>query len=103
MDARTVKDRLNEVVLKAGFNWKAVELIRTLKSYLLQIDNTCSPNSIDEVLVKFVDITKNLFVYFETKFKPKKKENGDLRKKSLEIQEQKFLDSLTQVSSLAED
>jgi glutamate dehydrogenase len=104
MEGKTGNDRLSCLVLQAGFNWKAIELFRAIKNYLLQIDNTFSPNSIDDVLLKFVDITINLFSYFDTKFKPGKK-NGDSkgREKSLAASELKFLDSLTQVASLIED
>ncbi len=104
MAGQTVNDRLNHLVLWAGFNWKAVELFRAVKSYLLQIDSTYSPNSIDDVLIKFVDITKKMFVYFGAKFKPKAKTSSIKdREKLLEARESEFHNSLSQVSSLMED
>ncbi|MBI5185733.1 MAG: NAD-glutamate dehydrogenase, partial [Nitrospinae bacterium] len=104
MAGTTMNDRLNQLALKAGFNWKAIELFRAVKNYLLQIDNANSPNSMDDVMLKFVDITVNIFSYFETKFAPGKgRDETSARERALAASEQKFLESLTQVASLQED
>ncbi len=67
---RTEVDRLNVLVPAAGLSWREVALLRTYTNYWAQCDPPVPPADVEEALVAFPAVARNLVGYFVTRFDP---------------------------------
>lgn len=94
-------DNLNQLVSRAGINYRNITLLRAYIKYVIQLDFPYSKEFITKVLCKHPEITKNLVKYFNARFDPsssnknREKESGDILGK--------IKSSLNSVQSVAED
>ncbi|MBE9536183.1 MAG: NAD-glutamate dehydrogenase [Proteobacteria bacterium] len=75
-EGRCEDDSLNRLILLEGLGWRAIELLRTLKNYLLQINRTYSNDPLIEVMVRYSPLVKSIYLYFVARFDP----NGGSKK-----------------------
>ncbi|MBE9502760.1 MAG: NAD-glutamate dehydrogenase [Proteobacteria bacterium] len=98
-EGRCEDDSLNRLLILEGLDWKTIELVRTLKNYLLQINRTYSNASVIETIVKCSSAVNNIFQFFIGRFRPegvKKKE----RAKILEVLGAKIQNELADIHNL---
>lgn len=92
-------DDFNQLVLKAGLNWRQISMLRAYSRYMKQIRSGFSQKYIASALIKHTDITKKLIAYFDCRFNPDKKRS---EKTAVRLVDQ--LESLFEsVASLSED
>ena len=77
-------DSLNRLLILAGLSWRAVELVRTVKNYMLQINRLYNASSVVESIVKHAAAIEKMYEYFEVKFIPSDISRSK-RKKELEF------------------
>jgi len=69
-EGRCEDDSLNRLIVLEGMGWRAIELLRTLKNYLLQIKRIYSNDSLIEVMVRYSSLVKDIYSYFVARFDP---------------------------------
>ena len=103
-NGKTSNDPLNALSVKATLSWRQLNIIKTYRSYLLQIDPTTSREKINYTLLKNTLICKTLISYFEEKFNPTIKETPKKREHSrLAKIKSHFQDHIRNVSDITED
>ncbi|MCF6765430.1 NAD-glutamate dehydrogenase [Thiotrichales bacterium 19S3-7] len=70
-DGSAENDRFNYLVPYAALGWRDVALIRALSGYLIQLGLRYSQNYIEETVIEYPDIVKNLVELFHVRFHPK--------------------------------
>ena len=101
---KTSNDPINALAVKAGLSWKQINIIKTYRAYLLQIDPATSREKINYTLLKNTTICKTLVLYFEEKFNPSLKEPPKKRKLTqLNKAISRFQDNIRKVSDITED
>jgi len=88
---------LNRLIIIAGLNWKQVYMLRAYHKYLYQIGFRYDHKYIVDILARYVDITKMMVKFFETKFNP----NFD--QKQVQALLAQITESLGKVKSVADD
>ena len=63
-------DGFNQLVLRAGLNWRQVEVLRTYCKYLLQIGIPFSQAYMEQTLVQNAELARRLAALFEARFDP---------------------------------
>ncbi|NQY74723.1 MAG: NAD-glutamate dehydrogenase, partial [Candidatus Margulisbacteria bacterium] len=101
---RTENDTLNQLALRCGLDWRAINVIQLYRNVYLQLDAPFSKGQVHQALLMNPQSTKYLFDYFEAKFSCKEV-FGDLnhRKKNLQNIDRDFIDSLQSVEDIASD
>lgn len=102
---KTENDALNGLVLKAGFNWRAINLLQTYRNLFFQVFAKFRKGTVNRALLNHSRTTKLLLKYFETKFSINSKlGEKDYRLKVLLPQIQKdFIESLGAVENVNDD
>ncbi len=103
VEKKVESDPLNNLVLIAGFDWKAVDVIRTYRNYIRQIVPSIAFSTTYAALRNYPKLTVLLWKYFDTKFNPKLGLSLDERREKLSKIEEEFQQLLNDVSSIAED
>jgi glutamate dehydrogenase len=99
-ERRASDDRLNGLILHAGMAWREVEVLRTLRNYLLQIRLYYNAETINGVLLRNAAVSAALLAAFAARFDPDLP--GD--RAAVVAESQKSLGAaLESVQSLAED
>ncbi len=96
-------DPLNNLVIKADFDWKSVDVLRTYRNYIRQIVPSIAYSTAYSAFRSYPDITRLLWDYFDTKFNPELGFSHEERASKLEDIEERYYDSLSQVFSISED
>jgi len=99
-------DRLNRLVLHAGLTVRQVALVRLYQMYYAQIDPATSRSFVTDALLAHPELAALLVLYFETRFDPAfdgATTPTEARLQALAELEQRFVDGLANVKSLAED
>lgn len=94
-------DSLNRLLILEGLACRNIELVRTVKNYLLQINRTYSDSSIIETIVRHSPIIGTICEYFSAKFSSSstsKRERTALMKDN----EEKIINNLADIQSLAD-
>lgn len=92
-------DGLNRLVLAASLSWREIMILRAYAKYLRQVGFRFSQAYIEQALVNYADITKNLLALFFALHNPAKEASTQAVKKI----EQHILQALDSVASLDED
>jgi len=101
---RADNDPLNALILRAGIDWRAVDLLRTYGHYAVQIGVAASRTALFEVLTQYSEPARLLWSYFEHKFDPlKPTAPADRLQRGLPEIERQFVASLENVESVAAD
>jgi glutamate dehydrogenase len=93
-------DGFNQLVLRAGLNWRQVMVLRTYCKYLLQIGIPFSQAYMEQTLVHNPELARRVAELFEARFDPDFK--GD-RPNALARLEAEFRAGLDRVANLDED
>lgn len=93
-------DNFNKLVLVAGINWREVVILRAYSKYLRQAGIQFSQEYMQETLIAYPEITKNIVKLFHTRFGTENRDDVDQRIKELEAAIKSGLD---QVFSLDQD
>jgi glutamate dehydrogenase len=93
-------DALNSLILSVGLNWREVEILRTIRNYLLQIRTHYNVETVNGVLLSNSSVSQALVRYFAARFDPAIDGN---RQQAIKAAEQAVQTSLETVISLAED
>ena len=99
-EEQATNDALNLLILSVGLNWREVELLRTVRNYLLQIRPYYTADTVNRVLLNNSSVSRALFDYFDARLNPQKGKNRQDAMNSAELQ---VLTALESVTSLAED
>lgn len=94
-------DSLNRLLILQGLERRNIELVRTLKNYMLQISRTYSNSSVIETIIRHSQVMRVICEYFAAKFSsmPKsKKDKISLMKKY----EKTIKDSINDIQNLAD-
>ncbi|MGH8161618.1 MAG: NAD-glutamate dehydrogenase, partial [Gammaproteobacteria bacterium] len=97
----TENDRINALVLSAGFNWRELRVIRAYAKYLLQTGMPFGAGYIEEVVATRFEVTAALLRVFETRFDPEL--DDDTRKERAETADRALDEMLEQISGQDED
>ncbi|MGB1580714.1 MAG: NAD-glutamate dehydrogenase domain-containing protein, partial [Nevskiales bacterium] len=104
---QTESDGFNQLVLRAGLDWRQVVLLRTVCKYLLQTGLPFGQRYIEDLLASHADITRDLFRLFESRFDPafttRAKDVAAARKRSETGLAKSLREKLDAVSSLDAD
>ena len=100
-EGRLEDDHLNRLLTLEGMEWRAVDLVRTLKNYLLQINRTYNNSSLVDTIIRYSHYAKDLFGYFQFKFDPSIKTKKE-RKQGLVEAEGKVTAHLSDIQSLGD-
>ncbi len=85
-------DHLNQLLLKAEFNINDIFLIRSIVKYVIQTSFSFSLDYIENTLVEYPEITRNIKDYFYVKFNPElKNRNIEEAKNNIEKNLQKIV------------
>lgn len=95
-------DSFNRLLLGANLDWRDVALLRAYARYMKQIRFGISESFIADTLCKYPDIASFVVKYFTTRFNLMDIDLN-IRKKHLEMMDEKFTEMLDQVESLNED
>ncbi|KAA0256897.1 NAD-glutamate dehydrogenase [Deferribacter autotrophicus] len=90
-------DKLNSLLLKEQLNYREVEILRTLRNYIAQVDTGLGRATISQTLLKYPDITKKIVKLFEEKF------NISKEVKAYEEIKRDVWENLDKVQTLVED
>lgn len=93
-------DGFNSLVLKAGFTWREVAMLRTYAKYFKQTGFTFSQDYIEVALNNNADIVAKLVQFFSIRFNPEETPNRETTANTLITE---ILTDLDKVSSLDED
>lgn len=90
-------DVLNKLILIAGLQWRQVVLLRAILRYLKQLNCIYSIQYIQEVLLKYPEITKIIIEFFNAKFSPQIKKSRQRRCQIAKRRMEKLLWDVTQI------
>ena len=99
-EERAADDPLNGLILSAGLGWRDVEVLRTLRNYLLQVRRQWNRETVSGVLVRNPEAAGALFRSFAARFDPSL--DGE-REPAIEEADAGVEEALESVRSLAED
>ncbi len=99
-EARATDDALNRLILAVGLSWREVEVLRTVRNYLLQIRPYYTADTLNRVLLNNSPVSRALFSYFAARFNP---QHDAGRHEAMNAAEQDVLAALETVKSLPED
>ncbi|HEY7884551.1 MAG TPA: NAD-glutamate dehydrogenase, partial [Cellvibrionaceae bacterium] len=95
-------DGFNRLIIAAGVDWQAVQMLRSYAEYMRQISFSFASDFIADALCKHPLIARELVGYFCDKFKPDKT-STEKRHKHLNGLEKRILQQLDAVANLNED
>lgn len=98
---RLEDDRLNRLLTLEGMEWRSVDLIRTLKNYLLQINRAYNNSSVIDTIIRYSSYARDLFGFFQSRFDAGIKSKKDRKKRFLEAEE-KVMAHLADIQSLGD-
>ncbi|MDM7998232.1 MAG: NAD-glutamate dehydrogenase [Acidobacteriota bacterium] len=99
-EKRATDDALNRLILSVGLSWREVEVLRTVRNYLLQIRPYYTSDTLNRVLLNNSAVSAALFSFFAARFDPALDAH---RPEAMNAAEQEVLAALENVKSLAED
>jgi glutamate dehydrogenase len=99
-EERATDDSLNALVLSAGLGWREVEVLRTLRNYLLQVRRQWNSGTVSGVLVRNPAVAGALHRVFASRLDPSLDGQRDA---AIAEADAALEDSLEAVRSLAED
>ncbi len=94
-------DSLNQLVARAGFGWREVDLLRAYCNYYLQLGVRVGRSRLHQALLDEIAVTHILFSYFEARFRPDDPKQG-LLDELAEIRSQ-LLEALDKVKDVTDD
>ena len=94
-------DGLNRLILAAGLDWRQKALIRCYTKYLLQLGMPFSQVYMEDVLVRYAGIVRDLVKQFELQFDPRSGKRG--RKQDLEKTIRRIKRGIRRARNLDED
>ncbi len=98
--SRCENDSFNNLVLRAELTGEEITLLRAYAKYLRQIGFRFSQDYIEQTVVKYASIAKDLVAFFKMKHNP---QTVDVFKKEGSTLEKKILQSLESITNLDED
>jgi glutamate dehydrogenase len=99
-EERGTDDPLNGLILRAGLDWRQVEVLRTLRNHVLQIRTHYNVETVNGVLLRNSAVSGALFRAFAARFDPARP--GD-RAAAMAAGDDEVKKALEAVVSLAED
>ncbi|WP_457798009.1 NAD-glutamate dehydrogenase domain-containing protein [Methylocystis sp. S23] len=63
-------DPLNALILLAELSWREIGVLRTYCNYYLQLGGPVDRSRLYQAILGQVDVTRQLFAYFDTRFRP---------------------------------
>ena len=101
IDGELENDPLNALLFSCGFGWRQINLMMSLRNYLMQIGSTYTKHTINETLIRRWEATRSLFDLFTARFHPY------IAQKSREAGQEKRLeelhDAMQDIDNLTED
>ncbi|MGH8273524.1 MAG: NAD-glutamate dehydrogenase [Gammaproteobacteria bacterium] len=97
----TENDRINSLVLSAGFNWRQLRIIRAYAKYLLQTGMPFGSAYVEEVIASRAEVTRALVELFELRFDPEL--DTDERKKQVHKTNEALNKALDTINGQDED
>ncbi|RTL90925.1 MAG: NAD-glutamate dehydrogenase [Hyphomicrobiales bacterium] len=94
-------DSLNQLIVRVGFGWRDVDLLRAYCNYYLQLGGRFGRSRLYQALLSERAVTKILFSYFEARFRPDDTEERSLD--ALAEIRQRISDSFDTVSDVSDD
>ncbi|MDT8317826.1 MAG: NAD-glutamate dehydrogenase [bacterium] len=99
-EGRLEDDSLNRLLILEGLDRRNIELVRTFKNYMIQINRTYNNRSVIETIVRHSRVMGTICEYFSAKFSPfSAKRKRESLMKELEA---KIIDYLADIQSLAD-
>ncbi|MCF6775033.1 NAD-glutamate dehydrogenase [Thiotrichales bacterium 19X7-9] len=92
-DGSAENDRFNYLVPYAALGWRDVALIRAISSYLVQLGLRYSQSYVEDTVIAYPNIVKNLVELFHVRFHPK------LNKTNRKKQQNELISKIDQVLS----
>jgi glutamate dehydrogenase len=97
----TDEDPLNQLVPLAGLSWKEVDAIRGYCNYYLQLCGRADRARVVQAILREADVTRLLFSYFETRFRPDHAGRDSLD--ALGEARQRLINALDKVKDIIDD
>lgn len=91
------QDDFNQLILSTQIPWFEVRILRIYSLYLKQIHFHFQKNAIIQAFLNYPNITRDLIIYFKSKFDPK------IKVRALEKKESTILSGLAAVKALTDD
>ncbi len=70
LNEKTENDSLNSLLVLAGLDWQAIDVLRAYRNYFLQLGYQVSVESFHHALISNPKVALHLFNYFESRFRP---------------------------------
>ena len=67
---RVENDAMNKLIILAGLEWQAVDVLRAYRNYYLQLANRTTRGSIHQALIRNPVVALCLYDFFDARFKP---------------------------------
>lgn len=99
----TPDDPLNTLVVRSTLSAKQVHLLRTITQLLWQIRKIASRQGINEAIIRYPEVSSQLWDIFDTKFNPQLPLPLEQRKIEVTNLLEKYRDSLRGVTDITED
>jgi glutamate dehydrogenase len=96
-------DGFNQLIMKAGLNWREVMLFRAYCKYMIQSKFGFSPGYIEQTLQEYPYLVSQLMHYFSVKFNPKPVVKMDVRERELSRLKKEMESSFQAVTSIDKD
>ncbi len=85
---RSEDDCLNRLLIIEGFGWRSLELVRTLKNYLLQINRAYNNSTVMDTIVRYSSVIRLIHDYFFLRFNPARMSKKERTARSLQLEEE---------------
>ena len=98
-------DPLNALTLSAQMDWRAINLLQTIRNYYVQLLPPFSREKLNNTLLNHPDIVKLFYTYFETKFSmdPVFGTAKERKEKRLPNLKSLIIEALSEVKDISED
>ena len=103
IEKKIESDPFNTLVIIAGYDWKATDMLRTYRNYIRQIVPSIAFSTAYSAFRNYPELTRLLWIYFDTKFNPNLDLSPEERAAKLLELEKQFYEGLAQVTSISED
>jgi len=98
-------DALNGLVLRAGLDWREIDLFRAYRNYWMQLGRRLGWFRYHEALLRNVTVSRLLWRYFEARFEPDNRWRDSFQRETdaLSPIRQELIAALEKVSDVADD
>ena len=100
-EGRLENDSLNRLLILEGMERRSIELVRTLKNYLLQINRAYSDSALNETMIRHSSIVSDIYGYFSAKFSASPRSKRD-KAALMKEYEEKIARGLSDIPGLAD-